>query len=64
MIHNPVVDEADQHSFKREDKTEQTIKLFTQVLPPLLIMVMAPIVVLIIAAVILPLIEMQQSLGM
>ncbi len=47
-----------------EDKTEQTIKMFTQVLPPLLIMTMAPIVVLIIAAVILPLIEMQQSLGM
>lgn len=46
-----------------EDKTEQTIKLFTQVLPPLLIMAMAPIVVLIIAAVILPLIELQQSLG-
>ena len=46
-----------------EDKTEQTIKLFNQVLPPLLIMVMAPIVVLIIAAVILPLIELQQSLG-
>ncbi|MCA9293016.1 MAG: type II secretion system F family protein [Phycisphaerales bacterium] len=46
-----------------EDKTEQTIKLFNQVLPPLLIMAMAPIVVLIIAAVILPLIELQQSLG-
>jgi type IV pilus assembly protein PilC len=46
-----------------EEKTDQTIKVFTAALQPLLIIGVAPIVVLIISAVILPLIEMQQAIG-
>lgn len=43
-----------------EDKTEQSIKLFTSVLPPLLIVVLACVVGFVVLSVLLPLIELQE----
>lgn len=45
-----------------EEKTEQTVKVFTQLLPPMLILAAAPVVVLIILAVLLPLLNLQSAL--
>ncbi len=46
-----------------EDKTEQSIKLFTSVLPPLLIVVLACVVGFVVLSVLLPLISLQDSIG-
>lgn len=43
-----------------EDKTEQSLKLFTSVLPPLLIVVLAVVVGFVVLAVLLPLMELQE----
>lgn len=44
-----------------EDKTEQTVKMVTTVLPPLLIVVMALAVGFIVLAILLPLLELQEA---
>lgn len=49
------------NSFDR--KTQSSIKLFTQVLPPLIVVVMAMVVGFVLAAVLLPLLEMQSAIG-
>lgn len=46
-----------------EERTQASVKLFTQVLPPLLIVVLAGVVGFVILAVMLPLIEMQNAIG-
>lgn len=46
-----------------EEKTEQSVKLFTAVLPPLLVVVLAVVVGFIVMAVLLPLIELQGSIS-
>lgn len=46
-----------------EDRTQASVKLFTQVLPPLLIVVLAAVVGFVILAVMLPLIEMQSAIS-
>lgn len=46
-----------------EEKTEQSIKLFTTVLPPLLIVVLAGIVGFVVLSILLPLIELQDAIG-
>lgn len=45
-----------------EDKTEQSIKLFTAVLPPILIVVLAGVVGFVVLSVLLPLIELQEMI--
>lgn len=47
-----------------EEQTEQAIKLFTSVLPPLLIVVLALLVGFVLLAILLPLLEMQEAIGM
>ncbi|NOG55768.1 MAG: hypothetical protein HND57_15815 [Planctomycetes bacterium] len=44
-------------------KTRSSIKIFTAVLPPLIVVVMALVVGFVLAAVLLPLIEMQSAIG-
>lgn len=46
-----------------EEKTEQSVKLFTAVLPPLLVVVLAVVVGFIVMAVLLPLIELQSTIS-
>jgi len=46
-----------------EERTQASVKLFTQVLPPLLIVVLAGVVGFVILAVMLPLIEMQNAIS-
>lgn len=46
-----------------EERTEQAIKLFTTVLPPLLICVLAGVIGFIILAILLPLLQLQESIG-
>lgn len=46
-----------------EKRTEASIRLFTTVLPPVLVLIMALVVGFVIAAVLLPLLEMQESIG-
>lgn len=46
-----------------EEQTEQAIKLFTSVLPPLLIVVLALMVGFVLLAILLPLLEMQDAIG-
>ncbi len=46
-----------------ERRTESTIKLFTNVLPPLLVLLLAGVVGFVIAAVLLPLLEFQEAIG-
>jgi len=46
-----------------EEKTEQSVKVFTQVLPPLLIVVLAMVVGFVVLAVMLPLIELQDAIA-
>jgi type II secretory pathway component PulF len=46
-----------------EERTEQAIKLFTTVLPPLLICVLAVLVGFVLLAILLPLLELQESIG-
>lgn len=46
-----------------EEKTEQSVKIFTQVLPPLLIVLLALVVGFVVLAVMLPLIELQGAIG-
>lgn len=46
-----------------ESKTEQSIKLFTAVLPPILILVLAMIVGFVILSILLPLLELQEAIG-
>lgn len=47
-----------------EDRTEQSVKVFTTVLPPLLVVVMACVVGFVILSVILPLLAMQDAMRM
>ncbi|MFG0328670.1 MAG: type II secretion system F family protein [Phycisphaerales bacterium] len=49
------------HSLDR--KTEASIKLFMTLLPPAIVLSMAVVVVFVLAAVLLPLVEMQSSIG-
>jgi type IV pilus assembly protein PilC len=46
-----------------EDKTEQSIRTLTTVLPPLLIVVLACVVGFVVLSILLPLIELQESIG-
>ncbi len=46
-----------------EEKTEQSVKIFTAILPPLLVVVLAMVVGFIVLAVLLPLIELQGSIS-
>ena len=46
-----------------EERTEQSVKLLTSALPPLMIVMIAPVVALIILAVLLPLMDVQSSIG-
>ncbi|MCA9309956.1 MAG: type II secretion system F family protein [Phycisphaerales bacterium] len=46
-----------------EEKTEQSISLFTTVLPPILIICLAAIVGFVVLSIFLPLIELQEALG-
>lgn len=46
-----------------EDRTEMSVKIFTTLFPPLLIVVAAVVVGFVVAAVILPLIQMQEMIG-
>jgi len=46
-----------------EEKTEQSVKLFTAVLPPVLIILLACTVGFVVLAILLPLIEMQEAIG-
>lgn len=46
-----------------EEKTEQSVKIFTAVLPPILVVVLAMVVGFIVLAVLLPLIELQGSIS-
>lgn len=47
-----------------EDKTEQSVKLFTAALPPVLVILMALVIGFIVLAVMLALLEMQNAAGM
>lgn len=53
----------DQAATAFEDKTEQSIKTLTTVLPPILIITLACVVGFIVLAILLPLIELQESIG-
>lgn len=46
-----------------EDRTEQSLKVFTTVLPPALIIVLAGLVGFVVLSILLPLIELQESIG-
>ncbi len=46
-----------------EERTEQSVKIFTQVLPPMLIVVLALVVGFVVLAVMLPLIELQGAIS-
>lgn len=46
-----------------EDKTEQSVKTLTTVLPPILIVTLAIIVGFVVMSILLPLIELQESIG-
>lgn len=46
-----------------EDRTQTRVKIFTTVLPPVLVVVLACIVGLVVAAILLPLLEMQETIG-
>jgi type II secretory pathway component PulF len=46
-----------------EERTEQSVKVFTQVLPPLLIIMLALVVGFVVLAVMLPLVELQGAIG-
>jgi len=46
-----------------EEKTEQSVKIFTAILPPLLVVVLAMVVGFIVLAVLLPLIELQGAIS-
>jgi len=46
-----------------EERTEQAIKIFTTVLPPLIICVLACVVGFIILAILLPLLQLQEAIG-
>lgn len=46
-----------------EERTDQSVKIFTQVLPPLLIVMLAMVVGFVVLAVMLPLIELQGAIG-
>ncbi|MBL0927017.1 MAG: type II secretion system F family protein, partial [Phycisphaerales bacterium] len=46
-----------------EEKTESSIKLFTSILPPILIVVLAGVVGFVVLSIILPLLSLQESIG-
>ncbi len=46
-----------------EEKTEEAIKLFTAVLPPILIVLLAMLVGFVMVAILLPLLELQEAIG-
>jgi type II secretory pathway component PulF len=46
-----------------EDRTEMSVKLFMTALPPLLVVVLAGVVGFVVMAILLPLLQMQESLG-
>ena len=46
-----------------EEKTEEAIKLFTTVLPPILIVILAMLVGFVMVAILLPLLELQEAIG-
>jgi type II secretory pathway component PulF len=46
-----------------EDKTEMSVKMFTTALPPILVVIMACVVGFVVLAILLPLLQMQESLG-
>lgn len=53
----------DQAASAFEDKTEQSIKILTTVIPPALIIMLACIVGFVVLSILLPLIELQESIG-
>lgn len=53
----------DQAATAFEDKTEQSIKILTTIVPPALIIVLACIVGFVVLSILLPLIELQESIG-
>jgi len=46
-----------------EERVEQSLKVFTTVLPPILIVLMAGVVAMVVLSILLPLIELQESIG-
>ena len=46
-----------------EDRTETSIKVFTTVFPPMLVVAAAVVVGFVIAAILLPLLQMQEHIG-
>lgn len=53
----------DQAATAFEDKTEQSIKVVTAIVPPVLIIVLACLVGFVVLSILLPLIELQESIG-
>ncbi|MBL8745344.1 MAG: type II secretion system F family protein [Phycisphaerae bacterium] len=53
----------DQAAAAFEDKTEQSIKIVTTIVPPALIIVLACLVGFVVLSILLPLIELQESIG-
>jgi type II secretory pathway component PulF len=53
----------DQAAAAFEDRTEQSIKVLTTVLPPILIITLACVVGFVVLSILLPLIELQESIG-
>ncbi len=53
----------DQAATAFEDKTEQSIKIVTTIVPPALIIVLACLVGFVVLSILLPLIELQESIG-
>lgn len=53
----------DQAATAFEDQTEQSVKVLTTILPPILIIVLACLVGFVVLSILLPLIELQESIG-
>jgi type IV pilus assembly protein PilC len=53
----------DQAATAFEEQTEQSVKVLTTVLPPILIIVLACLVGFVVLSILLPLIELQESIG-
>jgi len=53
----------DQAATAFEDQTEQSIRILTTILPPILIIVLACVVGFVVLSILLPLIELQESIG-
>lgn len=53
----------DQAAAAFEDKTEQSIKVITTIIPPALIIILACLVGFVVLSILLPLIELQESIG-